>query len=104
MTLRAYACRVEILLDTSSDSTGAERRQEWRRGTQSACATSLRQSLVKIQRDSFTHLTENASSTFPGIPFFTPMYPDGASNSPPTITGPAAPIEPPLPGTPLTVW
>ena len=38
-----------------------------------------------------------------GIPFFTPMYPEPVKSVPPTITGPAAPMEPPFPGTPFTV-
>lgn len=55
-------------------------------------------------RQSYRAGAENTKSTFPGIPFFTPIYPEGVNSKPPATIGPAAPIEPPLPATPFTVW
>jgi hypothetical protein len=46
--------------------------------------------------------TEKASSTLPVAPF-PKVYPEPTNNMPPAMTGPAAPIEPPLAATPFTV-
>ena len=45
--------------------------------------------------------TENASSTLPGMPFWT--YPELTKSIPPLIAGPATFSDPPRAGTPLTV-
>ena len=52
-------------------------------------------------RSGYFPSTENASSTFPGVPFCT--YPELTNNIPPLIAGPPTFSDPPRPGTPLTV-
>src|SRR5690349_21055993 len=44
-----------------------------------------------------------ASTTLPGMPLPTPIYPDETNTMLPATTGPGAPIEPPLALTPFTV-
>src|SRR5690349_13462087 len=48
------------------------------------------------------HYFENTSNTLPGMPRHS-EYPEFVTTSPSAIAGPAASIEPPFAGTPLTV-